>query len=69
MAGINIGALLRGDSRDQIVRGLEFLLNPGTATYHRKFTAQVYVLTKMKVDVILLSSTTTVLSSTSEQQT
>ena len=45
MAGDNIGALLRGVNRDQIVRG-QVLAKPGTVTCHRKFTAQVYVLTE-----------------------
>ena len=45
MAGDNIGALLRGVNRDQIVRG-QVLAKPGTVTCHRKFTAQVYVSTK-----------------------
>ena len=45
MAGDNIGALLRGINRDQIVRG-QCLAKPGTVTCHKKFTAQVYVLTK-----------------------
>ena len=44
-AGDNIGALLRGINRDQIVRG-QVLAKPGTVTCHNKFTAQVYVLTK-----------------------
>ena len=44
-AGDNIGALLRGINRDQIERG-QVLTKPGTVTCHRKFTAQVYVLTK-----------------------
>ncbi|MBQ1681296.1 MULTISPECIES: elongation factor Tu [Agathobacter] len=44
-AGDNIGALLRGINRDQIVRG-QCLCKPGTVTCHSKFTAQVYVLTK-----------------------
>ena len=41
----DIGALLRGINRDQIVRG-QVLAKPGTVTCHSKFTAQVYVLTK-----------------------
>ena len=45
MAGDNIGALLRGINRDQIVRG-QVLAKPGSVTCHSKFTAQVYVLTK-----------------------
>ena len=44
-AGDNIGALLRGINRDQIVRG-QCLCKPGTVTCHKKFTAQVYVLSK-----------------------
>ena len=44
-AGDNIGALLRGINRDQIVRG-QCLCKPGSVTCHHKFTAQVYVLTK-----------------------
>ena len=45
MAGDNIGALLRGVNRDQIVRG-QVLAKPGSVKCHKKFTAQVYVLTK-----------------------
>ena len=44
-AGDNIGALLRGIQRTEIERG-QVLAKPGTFTCHRKFTAQVYVLTK-----------------------
>ena len=44
-AGDNIGALLRGVQRTEIERG-QVLAKPGTVTCHRKFTAQVYVLTK-----------------------
>ncbi len=44
-AGDNIGALLRGVNRDEIQRG-QVLAKPGTVTCHKKFTAQVYVLTK-----------------------
>ena len=44
-AGDNIGALLRGIQRTEIQRG-QVLAKPGTVTCHRKFTAQVYVLTK-----------------------
>ena len=44
-AGDNVGALLRGINRDQIERG-QVLAKPGTVTCHKKFTAQVYVLTK-----------------------
>ena len=44
-AGDNIGALLRGIQRTDIVRG-QVLSAPGSVTCHKKFTAQVYVLTK-----------------------
>ena len=44
-AGDNIGALLRGVQRTEIERG-QVLAKPGTVTCHKKFTAQVYVLTK-----------------------
>ena len=44
-AGDNIGALLRGVQRNEIERG-QVLAKPGTVTCHKKFTAQVYVLTK-----------------------
>ena len=43
-AGDNIGALLRGVQRTDIVRG-QVIAKPGTVTCHTKFTAQVYVLT------------------------
>ena len=44
-AGDNIGALLRGVQRTEIQRG-QCLVKPGTVTCHKKFTCQVYVLTK-----------------------
>ncbi len=44
-AGDNIGALLRGVQRTDIVRG-QVLAKPGSVNCHKKFTAQVYVLTK-----------------------
>jgi elongation factor Tu len=44
-AGDNIGILLRGIDRDGIERG-QVVAKPGTVTCHKKFTAQVYVLTK-----------------------
>ena len=45
VAGDNIGALLRGVNRTDIERG-QVLSKPGSVTCHKKFTAQVYVLTK-----------------------
>jgi len=44
-AGDNIGTLLRGVKREEIERG-QVLAEPGTITPHKKFRAQVYVLTK-----------------------
>ncbi|MBE4906609.1 elongation factor Tu [Bacillus luteolus] len=44
-AGDNIGALLRGVSRDDIQRG-QVLAKPGTIKPHTKFKAEVYVLSK-----------------------
>ena len=44
-AGDNIGALLRGVTRDQIQRG-QVLAKPGSITPHTKFEAEVYVLSK-----------------------
>ena len=44
-AGDNIGALLRGVQRTEIERG-QVLAKPGSVKCHKKFTAQVYVLTK-----------------------
>ena len=44
-AGDNIGCLLRGVQRTEIERG-QVLAKPGSVQPHKKFTAQVYVLTK-----------------------
>ena len=44
-AGDNIGVLLRGVDRTEIERG-QVICKPGTVTCHKKFTGQVYVLTK-----------------------
>ncbi|MCB1159637.1 MAG: elongation factor Tu [Leptospiraceae bacterium] len=44
-AGDNIGALLRGVKKEDIERG-QVLAKPGSITPHKKFTAEVYVLTK-----------------------
>ena len=44
-AGDNIGALLRGVSRDEVQRG-QVLIEPGSVTAHTKFKAEVYVLSK-----------------------
>ena len=44
-AGDNVGLLLRGIDRNEIERG-QVIAKPGTVTCHKKFKAQVYVLTK-----------------------
>ena len=44
-AGDNVGVLLRGVNRDEVVRG-QVVAKPGSVTPHTKFTASVYVLTK-----------------------
>ena len=44
-AGDNVGILLRGIKREQIERG-QVICKPGSVTPHRKFTGEIYVLTK-----------------------
>jgi len=44
-AGDNIGVLLRGLKREEVERG-QVVAKPGSITPHKKFKAQVYVLTK-----------------------
>ena len=44
-AGDNIGCLLRGVKREDIVRG-QVLCKPGSVTPHTEFEGQVYILTK-----------------------
>ena len=45
MAGDNIGALLRGVDREQVERG-QVLAKPGSIKPHKKFKAEVYILSK-----------------------
>jgi len=45
VAGDNVGLLLRGVERDGVERG-QVVAAPGSITPHKKFTANVYVLTK-----------------------
>ncbi len=45
VAGDNIGTLLRGIDKDEVERG-QVLAKPGSIQPHRKFKAEVYVLTK-----------------------
>ena len=63
-AGDNIGALLRGVAREDVQRG-QVLAAPGSITPHTEFKAEVYVLSKTKVDVTLHSSQTIVHNSIS----
>ena len=44
-AGDNIGALLRGVTRDAVERG-QILCKPGSVKPHKKFMAEAYILTK-----------------------
>ena len=44
-SGDNAGVLLRGVSREEVERG-QVLAKPGTVTPHKKFKAEVYVLSK-----------------------
>jgi elongation factor Tu len=44
-AGDNIGALLRGVDKDDVQRG-QVLAKPGSIKPHKRFKAEVYVLTK-----------------------
>jgi elongation factor Tu len=44
-AGDNVGVLLRGTKREEVERG-QVLAKPGTITPHKRFEAEVYVLSK-----------------------
>ena len=44
-AGDNVGVLLRGTKKEEVERGM-VLCKPGSITPHKKFEAQIYVLTK-----------------------
>ncbi|MEJ6400754.1 elongation factor Tu [Nicoliella lavandulae] len=44
-AGDNVGVLLRGVDRDQVVRG-QVLAAPGSIVTHKKFTGEVYIMSK-----------------------
>jgi len=45
IAGDNVGVLLRGTKREEVERG-QVLAKPGSITPHKKFKAEVYILTK-----------------------
>jgi len=66
-AGDNVGLLLRGVDRKEIERG-QVIAKPGSIKPHTKFKAEVYVLTKKKVDVIHHFSQDIVHNFTSVQQ-
>lgn len=44
-AGDNVGLLLRGIQRDDVVRG-QVVCKPGSVTPHKKFKGEIYALTK-----------------------
>ena len=44
-AGDNVGLLLRGTKREEVERG-QVMAKPGSITPHKKFEAEVYVLSK-----------------------
>lgn len=67
-AGDNVGLLLRGIDKESIKRGM-VIIKPGSVKPHATFKAEVYILKKKKVDVILHSIITTVHSSTYVQLT
>ena len=45
MRGDNVGLLLRGTKRDEVERG-QVMSKPGSILPHKKFSAEVYVLSK-----------------------
>jgi elongation factor Tu len=47
MAGDNIGILLRGVQKQEVLRGM-VLSKPGSINPHTKFDAEVYILTKQE---------------------
>jgi len=61
-AGDNSGLLLRGVKREDVRRGMIVAI-PGTVKAHKKFLASMYVLTKEKAVVTLVSTPTTGLRS------
>ena len=68
VAGYNIGALLRGITREEIERG-QVLCKPGSIHPHTKFSGQVTFLRRKRAAVIHRSFPTIVRSSSSEPQT
>jgi elongation factor Tu len=53
-AGDSLGLLLRGVDKESIKRGM-VIIKPGSVKPHATFKAEVYILKKKKVDVILHS--------------
>lgn len=67
-AGDNVGLLLRGIEKTDIRRGM-VIAKQGSVTPHKKFKAEVYILSKEEGGGRhLLSTTNTVLNSMWEQQ-
>jgi elongation factor Tu len=67
-AGDNVGFVLRGVDKESIKRGM-VIIKPGSVKPHATFKAEVYILKKEEVDVILHSIITTVHSFTYVQLT
>jgi len=55
MAGDNIGILLRGIQKTDVIRGM-ILAKPGSIKPHTKFEAEVYILTKCWISIISFRS-------------
>ena len=58
-AGDNVGVLLRGVKKEDVERG-QVIAKPGSIKPHKKFKAEVYVLSRRKVAVTRHSSPITV---------
>ena len=67
-AGDNVGTLLRGVDKDEVERG-QVLAKPGSIKPHKKFKAEVYVLTKEEGGGTRRTSTGTGRSSISGRRT
>ena len=66
-AGDNVGLFLRGVEKADIKRGM-VICKPGSVNPHAKFKAEVYVFQRRRWTSHSILSTSTVLSSTLEQQ-
>jgi len=52
-AGDNVGCLLRGTGKDEVMRG-QVLAKPGSITPHKKFNGKVYVLKKAMLNLCIV---------------